>query len=349
MPDGAGCSACGPGIAAVALAGYCGPLGGPCSGPVENAVQRRARPAAQPLQDRAGRRRRAGPRLRARRVPAGPPGELRSARPRVPERPRPRRSPRLVLIGLAVPHLSGQVLQPGSFSLVPRLLVPGGRLPRRQLAGQTALVVPADAHGLYLWGDPIDDPLEPLATSPWAERGARALRRAGSQVFLDTAEQAVESGQAVPGLPGYLDRAGIRYVVVRNDLDPAAIGYVSPQIVNQTLALSGFERVASFGPRSRPPPATCSRSRRRRGPRPATRRWRSSRRPTRPGGRRPGRRPPGEPHGAGQRRPRLAPAARRAGRRHQPARGDRGGPAARAAEPVGRHRRTAPRRQRSSV
>ncbi len=38
-------------------------------------------------------------------------------------------------------------------------------------------------------------------------------------------------------------------MVVRNDLNPATIGYVSPQIVNQTLALSGFERVASFGPR----------------------------------------------------------------------------------------------------
>jgi len=37
-------------------------------------------------------------------------------------------------------------------------------------------------------------------------------------------------------------------VVVRNDLNPATIGYVSPQIINQTLALSGFERVASFGP-----------------------------------------------------------------------------------------------------
>jgi arabinofuranan 3-O-arabinosyltransferase len=37
--------------------------------------------------------------------------------------------------------------------------------------------------------------------------------------------------------------------VVRNDLDPAVLGYISPQIVNETLALSGFERAASFGPR----------------------------------------------------------------------------------------------------
>ena len=58
----------------------------------------------------------------------------------------------------------------------------------------------------------------------------------------------MDSGQAVPGLPAYLARAGIRYVVVRNDLSPTVLGYVSPQVVNETLGLSGFERVAAFGP-----------------------------------------------------------------------------------------------------
>ena len=43
----------------------------------------------------------------------------------------------------------------------------------------TALVVPADAHGDYLWGDPIDDPLVALASSPWAH-APLALRRGGS-------------------------------------------------------------------------------------------------------------------------------------------------------------------------
>ncbi len=90
--------------------------------------------------------------------------------------------------------------------------------------------------------------MEPLATSPWAERALVPYGGAGSQAFLNAAEQAIESDQVVPGLPVYLARAGIRYVVVRNDLDPGQIGYISPQIVNETLALSGFERVASFGP-----------------------------------------------------------------------------------------------------
>jgi arabinofuranan 3-O-arabinosyltransferase len=36
--------------------------------------------------------------------------------------------------------------------------------------------------------------------------------------------------------------------VVRNDAVPAISGHVAPQVVNETLALSGFRRVAAFGP-----------------------------------------------------------------------------------------------------
>src|SRR5205814_8203467 len=64
----------------------------------------------------------------------------------------------------------------------------------------------------------------------------------------DTAEKSIASGEQVGGLPGYLQRAGVRYVVVRNDLDPRQVGYTSAAVVHQTLALSGFTRVASFGP-----------------------------------------------------------------------------------------------------
>lgn len=154
----------------------------------------------------------------------------------------------LTLAGLAVPQLSGQVLQPGSFSAVPRYWSQVSAYLAAHSAEQTALVVPADAHGQFTWGETIDDPLEPLASSPWAERGLVPYGGAGSQVLLETAEQAVESGQDVPGLTAYLARAGIRYVVVRNDISPSEEGYTPPQTVNETLALSGFRRVAAFGP-----------------------------------------------------------------------------------------------------
>ncbi len=154
----------------------------------------------------------------------------------------------LTLAGLGLPYLTGQILQPGSFTQVPGYWSAVAGFLASHSPDQTALVVPGDSHGIYLWGEPIDDPLESLGNSPWAERGLVPYGGAGSQVFLDTAENAFESGQRVPGLAAFLQRAGVRYVVVRNDLSPAILGYISPRIVLQTLTLSGFTRVASFGP-----------------------------------------------------------------------------------------------------
>jgi arabinofuranan 3-O-arabinosyltransferase len=154
----------------------------------------------------------------------------------------------LVLVGLMLPYLSGQVLNPGSFSAVPRYWYQVAAFLAARSPLNTALVVPADAHGDYLWGDPIDDPLVALASSPWAQASLVPYGGAGSQVLLDTAETAIESGEQVSGLAGYLQRAGVRYVVVRNDLDPQQVGYTAAALVHQTLALSGFTRVASFGP-----------------------------------------------------------------------------------------------------
>ncbi|MGO8959891.1 MAG: alpha-(1-_3)-arabinofuranosyltransferase family protein [Streptosporangiaceae bacterium] len=154
----------------------------------------------------------------------------------------------LVLVGLALPQLGGHALQAGAFTRIPAYWSKVSAYLAAHSPRQTALVVPADAHGQFTWGDTIDNPLEPLATSPWAERGLVPYGGAGSQILLETAEQAVESGEQVPGFPAYLARAGIRYVVVRNDASPSLGGYTSPQVVNETLAQSGFRRVAAFGP-----------------------------------------------------------------------------------------------------
>jgi arabinofuranan 3-O-arabinosyltransferase len=154
----------------------------------------------------------------------------------------------LCLVGLALPYLTNQVLQPRSFTQMPGYWSAVAGYLARHAKNETALIVPGDSHGIYLWGDPIDDPLEPLASSPWVERSQVPFGGAGSQVFLDTAENAIESGQQVTGLAAYLARADIRYVVVRNDLSTSDLGYTPPNIVHQTLALSGFTRVASFGP-----------------------------------------------------------------------------------------------------
>jgi arabinofuranan 3-O-arabinosyltransferase len=246
MPERRWLLACVGLASAVALIGYWGPLGGPLSGSADTLFNG----ALAPLRSLYKIEPVVAVALAlgcAHAVSRWIRGELPLRAGRVPVSVAIAPFAALVLVALAVPQLSGEVLQPGSFSQVPGYWDQAAAFLAAHSPRQTALVVPADAHGLYLWGDPIDDPLEPLASSPWAER-ALVPYGPGSQVFLETAEQAVESGQAVPGLPVYLARAGIRCVVVRNDLDPAVLGYISPQVVNETLARSGFERVASFGP-----------------------------------------------------------------------------------------------------
>ncbi|HUC59065.1 MAG TPA: alpha-(1-_3)-arabinofuranosyltransferase family protein [Streptosporangiaceae bacterium] len=154
----------------------------------------------------------------------------------------------IVLFGLAYPYVTGQVLNPGSFKSVPRYWYQAAAFIKRHSPDAPALVVPAAAHGTFLWGEPEDEPLEPLASSPWVTEGLVPYGGAGSQLLVTSLETAIESGEQVPGLAGTLDRSGIRYVIVRNDLNPSALGYTPPQAVHQALRNSGFRRVASFGP-----------------------------------------------------------------------------------------------------
>ena len=152
-----------------------------------------------------------------------------------------------VLAGLGLPYLNGQALQPGSFTAVPAYWQQAANWLGAHNGTETTLVVPADSHGVYDWGQPIDEPLEPLASSPWVERSLVPFSGGGMSDLLNGAEQAIEAGTASPGLAGYLARAGIRYVLVRNDLDPAQLGYTPPEVVHAALKASGFVAVASFG------------------------------------------------------------------------------------------------------
>ncbi|MBW1600967.1 DUF3367 domain-containing protein [Streptomyces sp. JJ66] len=154
----------------------------------------------------------------------------------------------LVLPGLALPYLTGAVLQPGAFDKLPEHWQDTAGWLEENSPQTRALVVPATAHGVYTWGSPIDQPLHVLAESPWAQRDYVPFGPPGERRMLDAVEQALMGGGEVPGLADYLGRAGLHYVVVRNDLDPDQIGYVPPQMVKRALESSGYEKVEGFGP-----------------------------------------------------------------------------------------------------
>lgn len=154
----------------------------------------------------------------------------------------------LVLPGLALPYLNGSILQPGSFQRLPAYWSTTAGWLEKHSPDSRALVVPATAHGLYTWGSPIDEPLDALAGSPWAERDFVPFGTPGNRRAMDAVEQALETGSEVPGLADYLARAGLYYVVVRNDLDPDQLGYVPTTTVRRTLEQSGYQPVTGFGP-----------------------------------------------------------------------------------------------------
>ncbi|MBT2492895.1 DUF3367 domain-containing protein [Streptomyces sp. ISL-96] len=171
-----------------------------------------------------------------------------SARPRQARRLAPVVTALLILPALALPYLNGNILQPGSFSKLPGHWEATAAWLKKYSPDSRALVVPATAHGLYTWGSPIDQPLDVLADSRWAQRDYVPFGTPGNRRAMDAVEQALTTGAQVPGLADYLSRAGLHYVVVRNDLDPDQIGYVPPQTVKRTLEESGYKRLTGFGP-----------------------------------------------------------------------------------------------------
>jgi arabinofuranan 3-O-arabinosyltransferase len=154
----------------------------------------------------------------------------------------------LILPGLLWPYLNGSILNPGSFQKLPAYWQATADWLEKYSPDSRALVVPATAHGVYTWGSPIDQPLDVLAESRWAQRDYVPFGTPGNRRAMDAVEQALMSGAEVPGLADYLSRAGLYYVVVRNDLDPDQIGYVPTTTVKRTLEQSGYERVTGLGP-----------------------------------------------------------------------------------------------------
>ncbi|KUO22442.1 alpha-(1-_3)-arabinofuranosyltransferase [Streptomyces dysideae] len=174
--------------------------------------------------------------------------ETRGARPVRGRRFAPLVAAVLVLPGLVWPYLNGAILNPGSFPEIPKYWSATADWMEKYSPDARVLVVPATAHGIYTWGSTIDQPLDVVAESRWAQRDYVPFGTPGNRRAMDAVEQALMSGGEVTGLADYLSRAGMYYVVVRNDLDPDQVGYVPTTTVKRTLEQSGYERVTGFGP-----------------------------------------------------------------------------------------------------
>lgn len=159
-----------------------------------------------------------------------------------------------ICCGLAVAALSLAPAVGGRLVAHPRTVTTAAWWPKAaswlatHAAHTRALVVPGAPTPSYIWGDTVDDALQPLARSPWLTRSSTPLARAGLQRLLVATEQALATGADVPSLAAVLAREGIGYLVLRNDLAAVRSGATPQDIVRATLTSSpGFERARSFG------------------------------------------------------------------------------------------------------
>lgn len=155
----------------------------------------------------------------------------------------------LAVLVAAAPALVGALPQPGSFTAVPGYWRQAAGWLNGQPGQGRVLVLPGAMASAYGWGAPRDDVLQPLLHRPWAERDGVPLGTAGAIRVLDAVETRLGSGEASGGLAPFLARAGIEFLVLRNDLDWVGTGAPEPLLVHQTLARSrGLQPVTSFGP-----------------------------------------------------------------------------------------------------
>lgn len=111
-----------------------------------------------------------------------------------------------------------------------------------------ALMTPGSSFGHYLWGSPDDEPMQYLDARSWAVRSAVPLAPPGTIRMLDAVEARLAQGRSSAGLAGYLRRAGVGLLVVRNDLAPDG------DVPDDALALQalsgspGIRLVKAFGP-----------------------------------------------------------------------------------------------------
>jgi arabinofuranan 3-O-arabinosyltransferase len=110
------------------------------------------------------------------------------------------------------------------------------------------LVLPGSTAPASYWGDPRDEALQPLASSPWIVRDAVPLGSAGATRMLNDIEARVASGYGGTELRNALLRMGISRVLLRSDLNYRATGAPAPMVVRAALTSAGARPVVAFGP-----------------------------------------------------------------------------------------------------
>ncbi|HEX4726584.1 MAG TPA: alpha-(1-_3)-arabinofuranosyltransferase family protein, partial [Jatrophihabitans sp.] len=147
------------------------------------------------------------------------------------------------------PMLTNQSVASPRVTTEPGWWVETGQWLAEHADGSRALLVPASTSPVYLWGGTVDTALQPVASTPWTVRDAVPLAQAGYIRLLDSITTMLAAGRPDLNLAALLNRSGIGFLVVANDLNTYRSGATPLMLLHATIDdTPGFTRMASFGP-----------------------------------------------------------------------------------------------------
>ncbi|WP_245789034.1 alpha-(1-_3)-arabinofuranosyltransferase domain-containing protein [Streptosporangium canum] len=153
------------------------------------------------------------------------------------------------LVALTALPVAAGITPTGAFAEVPSYWRDAATWLNRNTGDGMVFAAPGSRRGEYLWGRPMDEPMQSLLTVRWATHTNVPWGSPGLARLVQAVDERFATGRGSPGLTSALRRIGVTYLLVRNDLARESLGTAWPARVHETLAEStGLERVAAFGP-----------------------------------------------------------------------------------------------------
>ncbi|WP_165807256.1 alpha-(1-_3)-arabinofuranosyltransferase [Nocardioides currus] len=155
----------------------------------------------------------------------------------------------IAVVGAALPAVQGRMAPQGVISEVPGYWEEAGAWLDAQGHEGVALMSPGVGVAQFVWGNTNDEPLEFLVKKGrFGVRSNIPFVPPGNIRFLDAVETRLTQGYASRGLAPYLARAGVQFLVVRNDVIKAP-DIPDTVLLHQALDHSpGIKRLTGFGP-----------------------------------------------------------------------------------------------------
>ncbi|MEU8358837.1 alpha-(1-_3)-arabinofuranosyltransferase family protein [Nonomuraea sp. NPDC048882] len=149
---------------------------------------------------------------------------------------------------LVLPVFNQGLAAPGDFERVPSHWQEAADWLNRNAGDDGVLIVPGAKFGEYVWGRPMDEPLQALTTARWTARQITPPGSVGLTRLLDAIDQRLAAGHGSTGVTTVLRRLGVRYLLVRNDLIRQNLQGAWPSRVHEALRETpGLTKVRSFG------------------------------------------------------------------------------------------------------